>query len=228
MLHLLERTARKPCWFVYSPAPQRARVVHSVDQIFRQALEEEIRLAIRERKHELPLDRILTVKCESSHHLPLPMFAISFLRREKIASPIELLESAVRLRDTPDVSFIRAWLSDWEKAFSSSDLKKRQKAKAKLDEIRRELQVEIQGAPLYAEFRPKIETDPVQNWSFDLDIPSVIQIGRRFLRRLISREAILLSDLSREFYLDQDIGADIIRILGRAIEAGARPRLPRA
>lgn len=199
----------------YSPAPQRARIIKETDQLFRYALAHEIQdlASSVESKYVESLYQIL----ETDEILPLPMFAIHFLRRAKVNNPREMLDAARKLRDDSEVRAIRKWLNKWEEDHHSFDLSKREKTKAELQEISRDLQVGPQkrnGLTSILRFECSINPDGVMK--IKPDIPKMAE-GLYALLSRFARRKIFLSPLAQELAFDDRLIGDVIAMLGLAI-----------
>jgi hypothetical protein len=199
----------------YSPAPQRARIVKETDQLFRSALAHEIQNVASsvEAKYVERLFKIF----ETDEILPLPMFAIHFLRRAKVNNPFEMLDAARKLRDDSEVRTIRTWLNKWERDHRSFDLSKREKTRAELREISRHLQFgpqERNGLTSILRFECSISPEGVMK--IKPDIPRVAE-GLYALLSRFARRKIFLSPLARELAFDDRLIGDVIKMLGLAI-----------
>jgi hypothetical protein len=199
----------------YSPAPQRARIIKETDQLFRYALAHEIQdvASSVEAKYVERLVKIF----ETDEILPLPMFAIHFLRRAKVNNPREMLDAARKLRDDSEVRAIRKWLNKWEEDHHSFDLSKREKTRAELREISRGLQVgpqERNGLTSILRFECSINPEGVMK--IKPDIPKIAE-GLYALLNRFTRRKIFLSPLAQELAFDDRLIGDVIAMLGRAI-----------
>lgn len=121
----------------YTPAPQRARVAHYADASFVRALDQTVTALASEAG--LGLEHDTLGRTWQHDHLPLPVFALHFLAAQAPADTPNLLEVARSLRNRPDVSAVRQWVTEWEGKFASRDFDERQVAKAELAEIAREI-----------------------------------------------------------------------------------------
>jgi len=199
---------------IYSPAPQRANAIQSTDKLFRHSISKIIEDQVRKEKIAFPSK--LIDKIQKDEILPLPLFAIHFLRKEKIKNPIELLESASILRNDKEVKEIRNWLSKWELLYGSNDLNERKKSIDKLNEISNFLNIKNDKPYFYNIFRGTFSANPDGSFSFSPDFSG---FGKTipYLFQKFSRRKIFLSNLSSEYKYDKNIGSDLNKILGVAI-----------
>jgi hypothetical protein len=209
----------------YSPAPQRARVVHAIEQMtersFRHGVAEEIDKEIRGRGNHFVSNLI-----EDMHGLkalPLPMFAIHYLRKvhRRPDTPLRMLEAARDLREHPEVKEIREWLNKWEAVCGTGDFKRQAKAKQELDSIANDLRIDRSDDSIFTVWHPGWRWDESSNWpKFDPDISGGLQLFRHLLRRIpfMYRHSSFLATVSEEFELDRKIGADLNRMIGLAMD----------
>jgi len=199
---------------IYTPAPQRAKVVNESDQMFRYAICKEIEKKISDSSIKFPSKLLEKIKREQI--LPIPMFAIHFLRNKKIKSPISMLECAGKLRETPELEDLRKWLTKWENLYGSTNIKAREKALQKLKEIEADLSLAQEKWPLFSVFRGDISHAPDGTTSFGFDFSDMGNLLAKLFTKF-SRRKIFLSMLHKEFSIEKEIGADINRLIGRAI-----------
>lgn len=198
---------------IYSIAPQRAKVVNEVDQMFRHAVER--RILDEARRDGRHLASKLLENMRSQEMLPLPMIAIHYLRAKKPNSPMALLEAARALRDEPDVKQLRKWLNQWEILFASPDMAQKEKARSKLYEIEADLKLGHDKPPLWSLLRPVVTVEP-DSPSYSLDPSAIAQLIAQ-IKAWLAPRAIFFSALRKEFEYDTDIGADILLMLGRGL-----------
>ncbi len=200
----------------YSPSPQRARIVYASDQLFRYILEKEIERVAYSTQRESSSKFLENFRRQEV--LPLPLFAIHYLRKQRIQNPMQLLESARELRDNPEVKGIRKWLAEWESAYGSSDLEKRQKVFSYLHELSKNLETTFQKPrfDLLSIFRGEISIEPGGSFSLKPDFAGLLN-NLAVLFRRFSRRRILLATMTKELAFDAQLGKDLVKIIGRAI-----------
>lgn len=200
----------------YSPAPQRARIIYRSEQLFRYALSKRIEQLISSFEGSSPAKILKVIQKEES--LPLPMFAIHFLRQAKVHNPEGILEAARKLRDNSEVKSIRRWLGKWEEHYGSNDPSKRQKALACLNDISQYLQVDLRGSspPIHSVFRGDVTLTSTGDLKLKPDISGMVDYVSSLLRHL-RRRRIFLATVTNEFAFDNSLGGDIIKMIGRAI-----------
>jgi hypothetical protein len=199
----------------YSPAPQRLRIIRETDQLFRHALAREIQsvASLAEARYVEKLCKIF----ETDEILPLPLFAMHFLRRVKVKNPSDVLYAARKLRDDSEVRTVRKWLSRWETAHHSFDLRNRQKAKVELQEISSDLRVssrQLNG--LTSVLRFECSMSPQGGMKIKPDIPNIGDALFALLRRF-ARRKVFLSPLARELSFDDRLIGEVIAMLGLTI-----------
>jgi hypothetical protein len=194
----------------YSPAPQRAGIIYESDRLFRHALSKTIQKVVAPIR-ELHSRKILE-KLQEDEKIPLPMLAIHFLRKAKVRHPEGLLEAARKMRDDPEVKSIRRWLNKWEDAYGS------EKARNYLDEISKDLKVEVQKEhhPIFSVMRVVISPTPEGGIEIKPDFSKVAEEIYLLLRRF-RRRKIFLATLTKEFAFDRKLDGDVISMLGRAL-----------
>lgn len=200
---------------IYSPAPQRATIIRKCDDLFRFGIEKRIIENIKEYT-EGPASNFIK-KLIEKEFVPLPMFAIHFLRRKKASSPIQILRAALELRENDsDLKAIRSWLSKWENLYVSNNLKKREKAHSELSYIAKILKPDKSRAKLTSILRGKATISPDGSFSYEPDFAGMGEAFSRLFSKL-SRPQIFISCLRREFSFENSIGADIFNMLNRPI-----------
>ncbi|MEY2506662.1 MAG: hypothetical protein QOH01_991 [Verrucomicrobiota bacterium] len=206
----------------YSPAPQRAKVVHVAEQLseqsFRNALARTIDDEIRGRGAQFASK--LMEKLHELKTLPFPMFVLHYLReaRPRPKTPLGLLETARNLREDSEVKEIRRWLNKWEIIYGAGNDNQREKAEKQLDSIANELKIDRMKAPLFSMWRPKMSSNPT-GFDTDPDVSGGLLILGHLLRRVsfLDNHSIFLATLSKEFEFDRQIGVDLNGMLGRAL-----------
>jgi hypothetical protein len=200
----------------YSPAPQRARVIHKSDQLFRYALSKRIEQVISSFEGSSPANILRVI--QKGETLPLPMFTIHFLRQSKVHNPVEILEAARKLRDNSEVISIRKWLNKWEEHYCSADPSKRNKAIAYLNDVSKELKIDLSGSlpPLYSVLRGDMTVSPTGEMKIKPDFSGMFEYASSLLRPLWRRR-IFLAAIANEFAFDSNLGGDIVNMIGRAI-----------
>ena len=201
---------------IYSPAPQRSKIIYASEQLFRGAIEQKIVQtvsAVNKHKTSKLLESI-----KDDEKLPLPIFAIHFLRKYKIHNPTEMLEISRKLRDDSEVISLRNWLTKWEYLYSSTDIKQKQKALDYLNEISYHFDSEFKkySKSVFSVFRGNLTINPDGSLGISPDFSGLVEFLNPLFRRF-SRRKIFLSTLTREFALDKNLGKEIIEMLGRAV-----------
>jgi hypothetical protein len=200
---------------VYSPAPRRARILYESSWSFRQALEEVLLAHLERHGDDIASPWLRRVRADE--HLPLPLFAIHFLRRKSVGSPIDLLAAAREARDSDEVAAIRSWLSQWETKYCSPDLDTREEAVRELGRLADSLDLARDRLDLHSVFKLDVSRDELGNPSMSfLSAERLGEVARRLWARIHKRR-LFLAAVSREVALDADVGVDILRMLGRPL-----------
>ncbi|MHA1989182.1 MAG: hypothetical protein ACW98D_21370 [Promethearchaeota archaeon] len=196
---------------IYSPAPGRAITIQKSEQLFRYEVEKKIENSIKSIPSNF-LNNIL-----QNEILPLPMFAIHFLKSKKVASPLSLLRAARELRENNhELKIIRDWLSKWEKIHSSSDNNKKEKAQKELSKIEHDLLIQKEGFNISALFRGQASIDHDGTPSYSPDVSGLSNEIRKLYLKFY-RPAIFLTAIRKEFTHEESLGAEICKILNRPI-----------
>jgi hypothetical protein len=200
---------------VYSPAPGRAITIRKSEELFRYEVEKEIEKHILKENHAFSskfIEQIL-----KDEILPIPMFAIHFLKTKNASSPIELLRVARELRENnKDLNSLRSWLNKWEEKYSSLDLNEKEKAREELDDIALSLSIAKQDFDLNSIFRGQASLSQDGTFSYSLD-PSGLSIELQRLFIKFSRSKIFLTAIRREFEFEETLGSKICEMLNRPI-----------
>jgi hypothetical protein len=197
----------------YAPAPQRAKVTYEVDHLFRHAV---ARMIQQTAKGKRPLASRLIARIETVEQLPLPIFAIHFLGKKSVNSPLGLLDAARRLRDSDEVISLRTWLTKYEKRYGSSSLELKEKALKEIDELKGSLHALDEDIDLFSVFRPKFSSGQDGSLGVSLDLSGFAVPVIKLLAKM-SRRTVFLAAVKRELTADQELGARICRIVGRPI-----------
>lgn len=196
----------------YAPAPQRANVTHETDHLFRHALERMIQETASDGQQKATSElirRIIAVE-----RLPLPMLAIHFLGTRKTSSPLGVLDVARDLRDTPDVVWLRKWLSKWESIYNSSDLDSQERAAREIADFRDSLRALDERTSLFSVLRPEVTSSPDGSMGMSFDLTGFSTPVAKLFAKL-SRRRVFLAALKREVLSDQELGARICGFMGR-------------
>ena len=204
---------------IYSPAPQRAIVARRSEVLFRNAVEMRIREHIE--KHSSGYMSQLLKDVLKNETIPLPMFAIHFLRSECVNTPLEMIESAQRLRDTnSDVQMIRSWLAKWEILYSSPSGTDKEKARKELDRLSADLGILRGSTSLFSVVRCEgsltLTPDGTVTGAIGADVTPISPLLRKLYLRFKGTR-VFLSALRQEFEFEGAIGTDVCRMLGRPI-----------
>jgi hypothetical protein len=198
----------------YSPAPQRANVIHQNEIVFRQALTREISLIVSSIKRKPVLEMLEEI--QENEVLPLPLLGIHFLKKANISGRLGILETARKLRDDPEVKAIRKWMNEWEANYSANDEQKRKKAKQQLEELVRDLEIDHGIKKHEIKSIIRVEVDPLGFVSVIPNVHDVIQSISTLLKKFC-RKRIFLSTVITELSFSTNLDRDLIRILGRPI-----------
>lgn len=200
---------------IYSPAPQRANVIMVSDKLFRHAVSKEIEGSITNQAESKFTSKLIQ-KIQDEEVLPLPIFAIYYLRQKKIKGPNQLLECARKLRDEKDVLKLRSWFSKWEDLYASAHYDEKEKAKNELKYIAHFLNLDKDSNSILNIFRIGAEVDE-KGAKFTLS-PDTSVLSNKLIPLInkYSRRQIFLS-IAKELKYDENIGADLNRMLNSAI-----------
>jgi hypothetical protein len=199
----------------YAPAPQRAKVTQKTDHLFRHALERMIHEKASENGQVIPSGLVRRIM--AAEQLPLPVFALHFLAAREPSSPLEVLDVARELRDSPDVVALRKWLAKWETVYNSADLSSQEKALRELRRLRRSLDIAEEPFGLFDIVRlATITGDPVGGVGIAPDPVGLAGLMAKLLAGF-SRRRVFLALLTKRLALDQGLGALICKIVGRPI-----------
>jgi len=217
-VHVNEELAKKKD-AVYSPAPQRARVVSGANDLFRHQLELFIQSLVKER-YNAPASQALR-SMMAIDRLPLPLFAFHELQGVNTKTPYAFLEAARIARDKPEVAYIRSWLTQWERIYSSENPAERSKALAELNNRKRELSdyLSDQSVNLFSSLHlgGTIEVDPMKgNTKWVPPLPNLEQIGNELMRRY-DKKRIYLAALTNDLIADKSLGARILEQVGHGV-----------
>lgn len=214
-VHINEELAKKK-EAVYSPAPQRARVVSGANDLFRHQLEIYIQSLVKER-YNAPASQALR-SMMAIDRLPLPLFAFHELQGVTTKTPHAFLEAAHIARNKPEVAYIRSWLTQWERIYSSENSAERSKALNELNNRKRELAdyLSDQSVNLFSSLYlgGTFEVDPMRGktkWTPPL--PNLEQIGNELTRRY-DKKRIYLAALTNDLIADKRLGARILEQVG--------------
>ena len=200
----------------YSPAPQRARIIERTDQLFRHDLEKRIAQLISSVDGNSMSNMMKMINHDE--RLPIPMFAIHFLRKTKPRNVNEVLEKARTLRDAPDVTKLRQWMTKSEEKFGSINPEKRKAAINELQGIAEDVGLMLGGnkLPLYSILRGSISLSNTSDLIFKPEFSGVAEYTESFLKRHFGRRAFLAL-LATEFAFDTHVGVDMLKMVGRPI-----------
>jgi len=199
---------------IYSPAPRRALAIEKSDSLFRFRVEQLIKEQIKEHTENFP--SALLEEIQKNEVVPLPLFAIHFLRGERISTPLELLQAALKLRHcNTELEDIRCWIKKWEKLYSSEKTEEKEKARLELDKISKQLNLDRKKLNIFSILRAGFEITPN-----GIKISPDLALLAEEIYGLIGkykRHRIFLTLLRREYEFDESIGAEICKMLGRPI-----------
>ncbi len=199
----------------YSPAVQRSLTINKSDELFRREVEKQIEAHIDEQSSGFASSFIQNIL--KHEILPLPMFAIHFLRKEKIKSPIDMLHTAYKMRhENDDVSAVRIWLNKWEENYSSSDSSKKEKAISELKNIANDLKLARERFDVSSVFRGEYSQNEDGTISIKPDFTGLSEELSKLLIKF-NRPKIFLSALRREFEIEEELGGVICGMLKRPI-----------
>lgn len=203
--------------FTYSPAPQRAKLTHEVNRLFRQMVEAAIMDAAHEgNRGNRPFASELLEKMVGLERLPLPLFAIHYLRNRGAHSPESVLEQAAVLRQCDDVVQLRKWLNRTIQGVAS-----RVQRKKEAEEVRSLL--ELNDAPLNLFSLAKIEVKAsASEQGFGIDPSGLSQVAAK-LRARLTQQNIFFAALKHELMGDHELGGELFKIIGREITFNPPP-----
>lgn len=206
-----EELSRLRCC-TYAPAPQRAKLTHEIDHLFRHALHGRIRAALADGPRESASQLIR--RAIAVEQLPLPTLAIHFLGMRRARSPSELLNAARELRDCSNVVLLRNWLRRWQTVYNSSAIEFKEKAVREMTDLKESLGIPDEAVGLYSVLRPQATsvTDRRARCSPALSDFST-PIAKLFAR--LSRRRVFLAALTRKVTCDRQLGVLICRLVGR-------------
>lgn len=195
----------------YTPAPQRARIVHEADRSFLRALEATITQIAVDSKLGLELDFLGRAWTED--RLPLPIFALHFLRKRVSEPNADILAIAHDLRDDADVSAVRSWLVDWEAKFASRKIEERKEAREELDGIAQELGIKLGGDVDYsALLSVSASIDAFGTVSVNPDLPGKVRVLTQRMRLRNRRRRLFIAAIATDIAVGE-LGRDVMRML---------------
>ncbi|HEX8689710.1 MAG TPA: hypothetical protein VF729_05660 [Solirubrobacterales bacterium] len=201
----------------YTPAPQRARIVHEADQSFLRALEETITKIALDSK--LGLESDFLGRAWAEDRLPLPIFALHFLRKGAGGKDADVLAVAHDLRDDRDVAAVRSWLVDWEAKFASREIEERRKAREELEQIARELGVKLGSVDddYTALLSVSASVDAFGTVSVNPDLPGKMRMLTERMRFRNRRRRLFIAAIATDIARG-GLGRDVMRLLDPRIE----------
>jgi hypothetical protein len=146
--------------------------------------------------------------------LPLPMLALHSLKTEEPGSPWAVLEAARKLRDSHDVRSVRKWLARWESKYSSDDDHAKEETRGELAKLESALDLRKQKLDLIAiaRFHHPDSAGGAPAW----DLSGLSATVARLVAKM-SRRPAFLAALQRELTHDEELGARLGGMIGRAI-----------
>lgn len=197
----------------YTPAPQRARIVHEADRSFLHALEKTITETASNSK--LGLETDFLGRAWIDDHLPLPLFALHFLREGANEGSTDILALAQDLRSAPEVKAVRKWLADWEARFASRNIGERKAARAELALIARELGLKLGKAGDYTSLLSVTASMDLFEGtvSIDPDLPGKFKLIAQRMRLRNRRRRLFIAAIATDIAAG-DLGRDVMRMLG--------------
>ena len=136
--------------------------------------------------------------------MPLPLFALYFLRKQKINGPHDILEAAIRLRKNDEIKKVRNWLNKKEKS---------KKPIKELRSISRLMREELNDSYSFKAILSDVAIIP-------LELPTLPRAVLKPLRRCFDKYVRgriflpIVSDLAE----DDDLADMVFHILGRSMD----------
>jgi hypothetical protein len=193
--------------FTYSPAPQRAKLTHEVNRLFRQMVEAMIMDAAHERG---PFASEVLERLAGLERLPLPLFAIHYLREAGANSPESVLEHAITLRHSADVRRLRTWLNRTIDGTTSRAERERE-----IEEIKGLMNLTENRLNLFSLAKIEWKTTGYEQ-GIGLDPSGLSLLAAKFRARL-SHRSIFLAALKHELMADHELGGVLYSLIGRQI-----------
>jgi len=202
---------------VYAPAPQRARMSHVVDSLFRHKLERKIEQEVL-RTSRGDLERVSSW-FRGSALLPLPLFALHALRGKPLGSPRAILEAARLMRDDSEIKGVRHWLGKLEDQEASSRGKIRSTAFGELNRLAEEIASHLSGRkfPVFADLLNggSFTVAPHSGeWEYSPPMVEFLEL----LSRRYRRQRRFLAAIAEELATDEQLGGAILQQLGRSLK----------
>lgn len=199
----------------YNPAPARSRAIQKGDELFRFKLSKQIHKMIISIKEDSPF--VFLKELQNYEKLSLPIFAFHFLFKIKRGGPLQIIESARKLRDDPEVKSLRRWLNKWEQTILSDDFEKRRKAYNEIEDILTGVKVNIgKDYSLFSLLRCEIVLKKDGDIVLRPDFAAALENALMLLRNY-SRRRIFLSNLTKELKYRRFFKRDLNDMFERTI-----------
>ena len=200
--------------FTYSPAPQRAKLTHEVSRLFRQMVEAMIMQAAHEQNRRFASE--VLERLAGLERLPLPLFAIHYLREAGAHSPESVLEHAITLRHSADVTRLRKWLNRTINGSTS-----RVEREKEIEEIKGLMDLAEYSPNLFSLARVELKTSAYEQ-AIGLDLSGLSLLAAKFRARF-TPQSIFFAALKHELMGDHELGGLLYRLVGRQITTTPPP-----
>ncbi len=200
----------------HSPAPQRSKALSVSDQLMRHAIAQEIVQVVSSINGGIPSNFLALLTANES--IPLPIFALHFLRDEKWRGPIGMLAAARKLRDKEEVRALRRLLHKLEKDYNSLDCEKKYNARTVwLNEFSNDLNIDLKlsNTSLFSIFRCSVDWSS-KGVSFNPDLPGKFEYLSGLLKKYM-RRSMFFSTLAKKLSIEESFGRDILERLNISI-----------
>jgi len=202
----------------YAPAPKRAAMLCSVTQGARAELSRHLTAFIAEKKKTTEASAGWTQVLGQDVRLPLPLFAIHFLRKNKAKGVMDILAKAAELRHDPDVRILRSFFARFETATREGDPYTRLKMENRLAQAAADVRTDL-GSVNSASFTlllvalnpllRRLNTDgDLKLEELPRDLETELELVSAWRRRL------LLGRLTAEMIHQPSLYADLVKLFG--------------
>lgn len=197
----------------YAPSPQRTRISHMIDGLFRHMLEHRIQEEVQRLGHR-KLRGALSL-LSGPDFLPLPLFVFHALRGKALGSPIAVLEAARAMREDPETVRIRKWLAQLEDQSSSLENNDRSVVLQELNSLADDVASPRQDTlgMVARLLTPPLATKPEGGMEIGLSAPLAGLL--EMICRRDRRQRRFLAVVADGLATDKKLGGRILKQLGR-------------
>lgn len=201
----------------YAPAPKRAEIVSNASQLARTQLATRI-VRLVDAKRGTRGARSLSHVVGTDIRIPLPIFAIHFLRAKKARGVFDILSKAAELRHEKEVIALREFFGRFETAAIEADPLLRLKMEARISQCIRDIESDIDSVNSPGFTLLLVALDPLLkriNADFDLklnELPRDFETGLELVTAW--RRRLLLGRMTAGLMQKQGLYAELSRLFG--------------